>query len=484
MKLPLSYDRIIVTVLLKGDVEVPDSNFRPTYEYIRNWIVSVRACGANGVIIHDGCIQDNRILNSGMHCIEMKDRTSKYPFVERWFLFEKLLLQNTHIVSAFFTDARDIFLHEDPNKFFVSSLSSDCIITQEEWTQFVDNAEYMKRLAFCNRRPDILDLTIPQYYTQGFYPLCAGFFGGNYVSLSKFFKAINERYIPECDSWEWDMAIFNYVLYKVFDSMPKVCIKSANKCLSGSNENTYTYINKEYGIKILMNGENVITPVHHGLTESIYYAKQLTGRTSDLSNQEFAEKFSNIFFERDYGVPKIIKDLNMLVGVEIGVESGIFSEKILNLGATYLLKLYSIDIWKEIPEKRAGNNSIADYTLDTMLNNMKQAANRLDKFNGRSCIIREQSCEAIHLFNDRTLDFVYIDADHSYEAVKRDIEMWIRKVSIGGVIMGHDYLNYESGEGKFGVKRAVDEIFKDEIIVTKNETNPTWAHLVHGQEVI
>jgi hypothetical protein len=55
--------------------------------------------------------------------------------------------------------------------------------------------------------------------------------------------------------------------------------------------------------------------------------------------------------------------------------------------------------------------------------------------------IIECSYLAPKYYKDRSLDFVYIDADHSYEIVKKDIKSWYPKVKIGGVIAGHDYYN-------------------------------------------
>lgn len=64
--------------------------------------------------------------------------------------------------------------------------------------------------------------------------------------------------------------------------------------------------------------------------------------------------------------------------------------------------------------------------------------------------IKSDSTEAAALFDDRSLDFVFIDADHSYEAVKRDLLAWLPKVRPGGIIGGHDY-------PRPGVKKAVAE---------------------------
>ena len=51
-------------------------------------------------------------------------------------------------------------------------------------------------------------------------------------------------------------------------------------------------------------------------------------------------------------------------------------------------------------------------------------------------------------------DLIFIDADHSYEWVKRDINALYPKVRSGGILSGHDY-----GNENIGVKKAVDEVF-------------------------
>tara|TARA_R100000734_G_scaffold11024_1_gene8268 strand:- start:94 stop:666 length:573 start_codon:yes stop_codon:yes gene_type:complete len=76
---------------------------------------------------------------------------------------------------------------------------------------------------------------------------------------------------------------------------------------------------------------------------------------------------------------------------------------------------------------------------------------------------------------DNTYDIIYIDADHQYNAVKRDIELSFKKIKNGGFIMGHDYeLNKDkcNHNWQFGTKKAVDEfceINKQEIIAKGND---------------
>lgn len=76
--------------------------------------------------------------------------------------------------------------------------------------------------------------------------------------------------------------------------------------------------------------------------------------------------------------------------------------------------------------------------------------------------IRTTSIEASSLYEDRSLDFVFLDASHDYENIKNDILYWISKVKVGGWLAGHDYFN-ES----FGVKKAVDEVFGEGIFETR-----------------
>ncbi len=67
-------------------------------------------------------------------------------------------------------------------------------------------------------------------------------------------------------------------------------------------------------------------------------------------------------------------------------------------------------------------------------------------------IIRKSSLSAFILINDNSLDFVFIDGDHSYKAVKEDISLWVTKVKNSGFFIGDDY--HISSPG---VIQAVDE---------------------------
>lgn len=71
-------------------------------------------------------------------------------------------------------------------------------------------------------------------------------------------------------------------------------------------------------------------------------------------------------------------------------------------------------------------------------------------------IIQRESLNAAEKFSDGELDVVFIDAEHSLDAVKRDINAWLPKIRPGGIIAGHDYSHP-------GVRRAVDHYIGREV---------------------
>ena len=64
------------------------------------------------------------------------------------------------------------------------------------------------------------------------------------------------------------------------------------------------------------------------------------------------------------------------------------------------------------------------------------------------------SVEGAELFEDGSLDFVYIDGLHTYKGVIDDITAWKQKVKPGRWIGGHDYGHKLTP----GVQEAVDEL--------------------------
>lgn len=133
-----------------------------------------------------------------------------------------------------------------------------------------------------------------------------------------------------------------------------------------------------------------------------------------------------------------IKGLKFKIGAEVGVRTGQFSKFILE--NTDMI-LYSIDPWEDNQEL-SNANEVYNF-----------AVNLLKPFGERSIMVKGYSPKICTNFQDNSLDFVYIDGLHTYEAVKSDLEAWCDKVRVGGIISGHDYCK----EDWVGVVNAVDE---------------------------
>lgn len=75
--------------------------------------------------------------------------------------------------------------------------------------------------------------------------------------------------------------------------------------------------------------------------------------------------------------------------------------------------------------------------------------------------IQAMSLDAVGRYEDGSLNFLMIDGDHSYDAVRLDIAAWLPKMKPGSIIAGDDY-------GWPGVKQAVDEAFGNKVQVYGN----------------
>lgn len=150
---------------------------------------------------------------------------------------------------------------------------------------------------------------------------------------------------------------------------------------------------------------------------------------------------------------QLLGEHGLVHGAEIGVERGRFSEYIFK--NTKVESLVCVDPWKW---KRSRGQH-------------EDAVRRLSPYNAR--IIWKPSLEALAEVEDESLDFVYIDGDHTFDYVMTDIIWWSKKVRIGGVVSGHDYYRFR----RAGVVPAVD-VYTREHGITRwfvtDEKLPTW----------
>jgi len=116
-------------------------------------------------------------------------------------------------------------------------------------------------------------------------------------------------------------------------------------------------------------------------------------------------------------------------------------------------KIHSVDIWDDSGKHIKPYTDVedGDYIFyRAYLKNIEPVNNIVNP-------IRLPSIKASELFEDNSIDFCFIDANHEYEFVLDDIRAWYPKVKQGGIIAGHDY----AGEG---VKLAI----KDSKVIEKH----------------
>ena len=164
-------------------------------------------------------------------------------------------------------------------------------------------------------------------------------------------------------------------------------------------------------------------------------------------------KFKYRIYTRFFGVPprSMIKQLSRkkdLIGVEIGVYRGDHAKSILN--TLDMDTLYLVDPFCNYDEYTD------DYGPEKRLNGVfHDTEKRLKKFADKIIFIRKNSSDACDDIPNK-LDFVYIDGNHAYEFIKKDIELYWPKIKNGGIIGGHDISNGECEEHN-GIITAVYE---------------------------
>jgi FkbM family methyltransferase len=166
-------------------------------------------------------------------------------------------------------------------------------------------------------------------------------------------------------------------------------------------------------------------------------------------------------------------------GVEIGVLNGEYSKIILERWESG--QLFMVDAWRHLDAYIDMNGRDDKYHHECLIN----ACKNTKQWENRAHIIRMDSVASANMFPDEYFDFVYIDADHSYEGVVRDMKAWWPKVKKGGLFCGDDYIPQDGDiwmtvtgkepvyAGKFGVRKAVNE-FMEKNSLKVYETNEQY----------
>jgi predicted O-methyltransferase YrrM len=127
-------------------------------------------------------------------------------------------------------------------------------------------------------------------------------------------------------------------------------------------------------------------------------------------------------------------------------------------------KMFLIDPYKKYQDYEKEKNVVM-----FLPSSFKPALTVLKRYTHRIVTLQMTSEDAID-FIPNTLDMVYIDGNHAYEYVKRDIELYYQKIKSGGLIGGHDIEGNSNGKH---VRRAVFE-FAEKNKLSVHIKTPDW----------
>jgi hypothetical protein len=158
-------------------------------------------------------------------------------------------------------------------------------------------------------------------------------------------------------------------------------------------------------------------------------------------------------WERSLKVAARIKP--MMTGAEIGTHKGEMSAALFKTIPN--LTLFMVDRWQPYSDAERvefPKSDIVRIKDQRKWDKIKAAAVAVASLHSGATIIHADSTEASATIEDGSLDFVFIDSDHSYEGAKRENAAWIPKIKPGGYLMGYDYGDNRDA----GVTLAVKEL--------------------------
>ena len=136
------------------------------------------------------------------------------------------------------------------------------------------------------------------------------------------------------------------------------------------------------------------------------------------------------------------------IAAEVGVAEGFFSKIIMEMISPS--KIYLIDYYQHnSPHNEYDHNNHYKYILNKF-NDIKEVS-----------IMKGLSWDCLQQLSSDSLDYIYIDGDHSYESVKKDITGAMRVIKNGGILHFNDYTTFSPIENiKYGVLHAVNQLLE------------------------
>ena len=181
--------------------------------------------------------------------------------------------------------------------------------------------------------------------------------------------------------------------------------------------------------------------INQSVVEILSKIKNLFLFFTPLSEQQIINVNSHLkhrVFPRPFERLSNLRDKRNLVGAEIGVASGEHALSLLeNLDISIL---YLIDPFEKYEEYLKDYNSDYWATKLSLDETFLKAKKLLDLYKEQTKFVKKFSNSAVKEI-EASIDFVYIDGNHDYDYVRKDLELYYPIVKSGGVIGGHDFYN-------------------------------------------
>ena len=404
--LPINYDFLIIC----------DSNM---YDYISNYIKENTKYNVINIYIHNVGFNSSKPDIASINKLRIFD----YENINK---YNKILFMDGDIISTL-----------NVNNIFDLLINDNILYVYKEKTDINDHNS--KFWGFCNYTNNELE----NLKKNNIYPFNAGlflFFNTNEIKND--FNNILNNIKNHKGEYYYEQSFMNYYFNKKGNINYDIFTNDNYKMFP---DQKIPYLNKI---------------IHFCCSSASGYSKEISMKTykntylpiTSFDNREIMIKFYSNLIQN----PKII---------EIGIFKAEFLDYIYNNCNPFSLD--GIDLFEGITcSGNSDGNNVIYYDMN------KSFIELNEKYKDCSNIKLHKSDSSTFLSNcpDNEYDIIYIDGDHSYNGVKKDLIQSIKKIKNGGYIMGHDYemnMNKAKTNYDFGVKKAVDEFcldYKQQII--------------------
>jgi len=200
---------------------------------------------------------------------------------------------------------------------------------------------------------------------------------------------------------------------------------------------------------IIRSNENTNADPFHNLPANEWVQKQIEWRNqSDPSGSGLEKVFVEHFGDKQ------------IVGAEIGVCLAASTEHFMK-NVPNIVKYYAIDSYPTYIDWNG-----ADFNEERQSLMKQYAFDALQPYKDKIEFVYKDSVEFAQTIGDETLDFIFIDGDHSYEGFLKDLQTYFTKIKVGGIVSGDDITLNAINEG-------LKEFFKDKNVEIKTN-NKMW----------